>query len=282
MTLRHEVTFGMVAPMLAGSASAVAEECRELSPTMRDSQRSLYQHALIAEAAYGRQIAGGNASDPPAECYDSTTGITTDYDGLGISTAVVLLPNIVSTEWQGLVDELQLRRYYNPNNGVTYLGCAKEHDIDLAITWTDVLRSLGGDATARVVVLEVVLVVAAGILPDDEQLGVTRLFRPEPEPLTEWFAIQGTDLTQHQQLQSSVQDLLDGSCVFDFAAQVVNTLRRQAPSHLFSVVGHSLGGAAAQYIANKRAVEHKQLGELLRRSPRRAIPPRQRIPPRCR
>ena len=261
MPLRHEVAFGMAAAlMLAGSGSAVAQECRTLSPTMRDSQRSLYQHALIAEAAYGRQIAGGTASDPAAHCYDSTTGIRTAYDGLGIGTSVVLLPPIVSTQWQGLVNELQLRRYYNPQNGVTYLGCSEERDIDLAITWTDVLRFLGDDATARVVVLEVVLVIADAILPDAEQLGMTRLVRLEPAPPTEWFAIQGTDFTQHQQVESSVQDLLDGSCVFDVAAIVVGSLREQAPSHLFSVVGHSLGGAATQYIANDRAVRLQQFG----------------------
>lgn len=262
MALRHEVAFGMVAAlMLAGSGSAIAQECRSLSPTMRDSQHSLYQHALIAEAAYGRQIADGNASDPTAYCQDSTTGRRTDYDGLRISTAVVLLPSVVSTQWQGLVTELELRLYYNPRNGVTYLGCSQDRDIDLAITWTDVLRPLDGDGTARVVVFEVVLLAAATVLPDVEQLGVTRLVRFEPEPLTEWFAIQGTDFTQHPQLQSSVQDLLDGSCVFSVAALVVGSLREQAPSHVLSVVGHSLGGAAAQYVANERAVRRELIGE---------------------
>lgn len=80
---------------------------------------------------------------------------------------------------------------------------------------------------------KVMLIVADQLIPDKEMLGIV-------------------------ELQQAIAGLMENSCLFDFAYEVAerffvqNTVGEYGDFNYFSVVGHSLGGAVAQYIGRRR------------------------------
>ena len=80
------------------------------------------------------------------------------------------------------------------------------------------------------------------------------------------LAIPGTEIHRLAQWNSSLQQLLSTSCTFDFVADVAerffsdSCIVDELQTREHAVVGHSLGGAVAQYVGHS-----KTLGDIIKR-----------------
>ena len=261
MTIHRPMTY--IAPLLliAFVHPALAQECSSLSTQMSGTQQTLYEYALIAEAAYG--------PTPTNTCVQERTGRSI---GMPIAEKRPLLRREIHSRWIRLFDELwQSDRSARPDsigryvgdNGVTYVTCAYDHLVpQFALTWTEYWRTLGDDdAPSRIDVhVEIRPVIPHSMITREgqfqgEEIGIIRLTRDPsssngPEELV---AIQGTDFTRIPQIMASMRHLLSDSCVYEVAAIVVDVTRGSISNGQLSVVGHSLGGGAVQYIVQDHA-----------------------------
>ena len=116
---------------------------------------------------------------------------------------------------------------------------------------------------------KVILIVADQLLPDKEMLGIVELEQDDGEKV---FGIQGTQVDEKlrhivSQLETSIEGLMEDSCLFDFAYEVAerffvrSIVGEYGKFDYFSVVGHSLGGAVAQHIGR-----HKDFQTTIRRT----------------
>ena len=242
--------------IFASIQPVLAQDCSSLSTQTSRTQHTLYEYALIADAAHGHPSSNS--------CLVEATQRRLSMPRLH---RVPLLPEDIETRWKPqILERWRAEIFLQPSDigryigddGVTYITCAYD-DItpQLALTWTEFWRTRENeDAHSDIgVSLRVLAVISRTTLPPDEELGVIRLSRDppsssEPEKLV---AIRGTDFTKIPQIMASVHHLLSGSCVYELAALVVSEIGHEVSSGRFSVVGHSLGGGAAQYVVQDYA-----------------------------
>ena len=188
------------------------------------------------------------------------------------SSFVVRIVNNFKERWsiynaQGLYASKDKHGYYH-----YHISCVtKTPDVPrLAITIMQVVqwvnRLVEGDTVAVRVnhfFLDVGLIASDDFLrsiTDREGVEIRHLVRvwpdPDQDPKEEnLFLIRGTQLTIFQlvpQLRASINDMIDKSCAFSLAAEIARLKSEEYDFSDFSVVGHSLGGAVATYIANDR------------------------------
>ncbi len=230
---------------------ALAQPCDDLSPGMIHHQERLYEYALIAEAAYGKK--------PKNSCAVSSTG-----SRIGMPEVEVhrLLPREVDTKWKLLFYEHwpserlpkpdNMGRYLG-DNSVTYITCTYDYPMpQFALTWTEFQRAEEEKVILHIAIHPVIPIsmLAASIPLSKDEIGIVRLRRdPSSDGKSEELvAIQGTDFTRIPQIMTSMQHLLSKSCVYEMAAIVVAVVGGSKSASQISVVGHSLGGGAVQYI----------------------------------
>ena len=236
--------------LLARPASAL--QCAELTDHQRNLHTRLYQHSQFAEIAYG---------DTPSHIclnQDNTPLVdTSQYHSRLLEFADVegrWLPEFRERWRQGNLPTNVGQ--YDGDNGVTYLTCSYDNfDPQFALTWaTTTFDALGPDQTPVSVTLlnpSILVVASAGLIPQGEELGVVRLSRNPPATKSqpdELVGFQGTDIARFPQLVSSLNDLMSNSCVFEMAAIVSSVVSGEMCEGQYSVVGHSLGGAAVQHV----------------------------------
>ncbi len=240
----------LTAPLAADPAHS--QECSNLSEELIATHEALYEYALVAESAYGQSASNSCLLQTAQRRIQASP-----------HRKLALLLEDVEEIWKPQILERWSDRFiprpdnmgrYVDDDGVTYVTCDYDNiNPQLALTWTKLRRTQenGEDSSLVDVILDVVVVVLGNILPSGEELGLVRLTRDPPvgDAAEELVAIRGTDFTQVPQIMASVNDLLGTSCVFEVAATVVDYIGDGMPNGRISVVGHSLGGTAAQYIA---------------------------------
>ena len=221
------------------------------------TQKALYEYALIAGVVY--------ADHPTNNCFVEATQ---QHIEIPKHKLVPLLAEDVDYRWKPQILERwtsdhiprpdNLGRYIG-DDGVTYLTCTYDNVLpQIALTWKELWQTLDNNEDMPVPIglyLELLAVLPRAFLPPNEELGIIQLKRDpsssnEPEDLV---AIRGTDFTRIPQIMASLYHLLNGSCVYEMAAIVVSVVGSEPSTGHFSVVGHSLGGGAAQYIVHDHA-----------------------------
>lgn len=257
-TLRN-IAILVLLTVLFSVESANSQECSSLSEDLISTHRALYEYAQFAESAYGQtesnscflEVSGQRIGSPP---HRTLTLLPQDFDERWE-------PQILERWPDGSISQPESMSRYIGDDGVTYVTCDYDGSIGphLALTWTEFWRTQeNGEPLSFVdVIVEVVIVAARWILPSREELGLVRLRRDSlsESGAEELVAIRGTDFTRVPQIMASIGDLLSESCVFEVAAIVVDYIGDNLSDGRISVVGHSLGGAAAQYIV-KDHVQH--------------------------
>ena len=237
--------------LFAFARSAIAQQCSDLPLEMIYHQERLYEYALIAEAPYGKK--------PKSSCAVNSTG-----SRIGMPEVEVhhLLPKEVDSKWKPLFYEHwsngrlpkpdNVGRYLD-DNGVTYITCTYDYPMpQLALTWTELRQAKEEKVILQIAIQPIIPVsmLTASIPLSTEEIGIVRL-RRDPSSngkSEELVAIQGTDFTRIPQIMTSIQHLLAKSCVYEMAAIVVAVVGGSKSASQISVVGHSLGGGAVQYI----------------------------------
>ena len=97
-----------------------------------------------------------------------------------------------------------------------------------------------------------VAIVSSQVLTGDEELRVVEFQQDDWGNRT--FGIQGTDIFKIDQLNTSIQNLMGNSCIFNVAVEVAkrffNSCENNSEADNYTIVGHSLGGAVAQHVAH--------------------------------
>ena len=255
-TLRN-VAITIVLAALFPVEQANSHECKSLSDDLISAHRALYEYALFAESAYGQSES--------KSCFLEASGqqiISPPHRKL------TLLPQKFDERWKPQILERWSHRSisrpekigrYIGDDEVTYVTCDYDGTISpqLVLTWTEFRRTQeNGEPLPDVdVVFEISVMTPKNILPSREELGLVRLRRDRQSgnEAEEVAAIRGTDFTRIPLIMASINDLLSESCVFEVAAIVVDYIGGRMSNGRISVVGHSLGGAAAQYIVQDHA-----------------------------
>ena len=254
-------------------------QCAELNAQQRSTQCALYEYAQLAELAYG--------PGPANMCTLGDTGAQ-----VGIPDDQILrVPTVL--EWYGnllrdggdLADGYLADLYGHPldlyegSDGVTRLACAQEEDVRLSITFGEFLvRSVLYIAyDIRVIAPRDVL---SGNLEGLDVVDLTHIRANGESDGEQIKAIKGTAFNRIPEVMATVNQLLEpfGSCVFEVAAQhvafrvegienagdhgVYDSNGRWHKVDRVAVVGHSLGGTAAQYIGATAASSDEYAGRL--------------------
>ena len=253
MSFRRILLCAIAALGLPFQQSASALPCGNLSAAEKHLHTTHYQHSLFAEMAYG--------CPPSNTCVGKNDKLllkTPNYTSqpLNLSDANNRWLPEFSERWRRDQQPPSAPGQYVGDNGVTYLTCSYDNfDPQFALTWaTTTFDALGPDQTPVSVTLfnpSILVVASAGLIPQDEEMGVIRLSRAPPaeggQP-DELVGFQGTDITRIPQLMSSLNDLMSNSCVFEMAAIVSSVVSSGMCEGQYSVVGHSLGGVAVQHV----------------------------------
>lgn len=240
-------TARVVATLLAViciSGSAAAQTCQGSAGVDIDR---LYQYSQFAQVAYG---------ETPDNACQHTRLQRSAADALQETRVVPLTRDVAERLDLDLPGNPRIA-VYEGDDGVHYVTCRRDELVPvLAISWYLTFRPRV-EPVDLIVLLQVVRLVQnrGGALT--EELGLVRRDRggTAPERL---LAIRGTDPRRWPQLMATVMDLLDRSCVFEVAAEVVAREENRWTGRV-SVVGHSLGGSATQFVARHRSTKSAAL-----------------------
>ena len=244
---------------------ASAQPCDDLPDTIEETLQLLYRYASVSNIPYD-----GKTSYSVCTIRESGRQIIPSEDSIMIPSTK--RASCIAREYTTYVDD----------HGVTYLTCPSEaFDPQLALTWRERRKPAPSNEEEAFrekvdVLLDVVAIIPQsllGKLPKAEQLGFVELTRVPPlsgsNGIEKMMAIKGTKMpsllpklfpelrptggVSGEQIMASVNDLMGKSCVFPISAVVVSFYSHDPSISHLSVIGHSLGGAASQYVAKDHA-----------------------------
>lgn len=197
--------------------------------SMLQEHRLLYEHALIAGV-------------PSRQSSHSCRVTKSEVLSLDLSGFEEIGPSIVS------ILDFPEHPFYYDRDGVSYMACESNvpgyYALIRAVWW----RFSNGDNISLIVGLHIMV----GVGPElpDEELGF-ELHRgnrqgSEPEVL---LAVRGTDPRVPEQVYTNITAAKGESCAMSFMIDFVQRLSGRLDARVLTVVGHSLGGVATQYIA---------------------------------
>lgn len=273
MTACRCLVCGALLLLVVGVGHTVSHviQCEELTPEERSTQCALYEYAQIADLAYG--------SGPAMMCPLGDTGAQVGiHNDLILELPDVLIGYEMGCEWrQYPLFESDTIEFHKGDDNVTRLACKREEDVRLSITWREFLVR-----STLYIYFDIKFIAPVSVLlGNEEQIEVTPLRRIGPNKESDeeqLVAIKGTDFNKIPQVMASANNLLEpsGSCVFDVAAKYVayrteKILRDDEVLYAYggihrathvAVVGHSLGGTAAQYLGALAATSDEYLKTL--------------------
>lgn len=257
LTAFGAVFFALVA---VHPAMAQQQQCADLSTEMLETHRSLYEYALVAEYAYERNPPSHSCE---AENIQDSASLELSWDEFrnpfGEHWSGFEAWNSVFSEGRNL--DTNEYEWYIDENRIPYVVCRREGVTpfvpNLALTWVSRILAPGDEMQILDVFLDVVVVAPLAIASSwiEQGLGFLVLDRIDEQP-EQMVAFRGTDLARLMgipEVSTSLGDLLDRSCAFEIATRVVAEVGRRFGTSRLSVIGHSLGGAAAQYVARDQA-----------------------------
>lgn len=225
----------------------------------------MLEHAVLAEVAY--KAAGTYSSvDLNKYCPAGTPPRRVDITVLEVPKQIIDLAIAKLEE-----EETTVKFYTDSKSGERVIVCNPDEGVGqrLAIG----LRYVVGNG--RLSLIPRIVLAGTLILTGREELRVIELRQEgnrnqsQSDQGGKIFGVQGTDIFRHRQLGAAVRALKDGSRCFDFALEIsenffdscnpdfrallrydIATANDISVSH--TIVGHSLGGAVAQYVAQKR------------------------------
>ena len=168
---------------------------------------------------------------------------------------IVTVSNLPIAEYIRGLDRYDIEVLEDTSTGEEFIDCSSRMNLSLRITMA-INYVWGNDEISILPKINVVLTQAlANILTENEELRVVELQQEGSENSV--LGVQGTDFLRIGQINTSIQELIGNSCAFDIAVDVVNHFfdpcENDSNANVYSIVGHSLGGAVAQYVAHNLA-----------------------------
>ena len=255
-----------VAFAFGNAPSAFAESCDNLPSEVSTSAESLYGHALLLGEVFDKipandscAVNNGMTRSTPSISELDTTNYLKDY-----YSSQAKWSDYISEMWNTVADGTppDSTSIFESPDGTVYVTCNRDTpEFRLAISWDARLQRNDNVPQALYVSFRTAIILADRVLPDVEKLGL-ETFELESNSnggISQFTAIPGTDFFEFPTVRASINALIQESCVFQVAVIVVNSLvqsaysedrRYQALRNLI-VMGHSLGGTAAHYVASR-------------------------------
>ena len=258
-----------ICSLLMVTTAAAQQGCASLNGHEKLLLRQLYYYSLFAEAAYSERT----DSVPEWSCGAGTVAYNPPQGwNNGCSREGACGHFVRSHELEGLYERgdiaSDLRKkgwrinVYEPRDGgPAHILCGwQPPDAVIFFTWVE-QNPIGVDEASLLTRILVPVFRIYERIPEmlDEELEV-KIF----EKIDEFsdmdppygddaiIAIQGTDRGRLKQILTNLKDLgSNGSCAFEFMAQVVDYYQSDRNRGRFAVTGHSLGGSVAQYVAQQ-------------------------------
>ena len=224
----------------------------QVEPGARDQHERLFEHAVLAELVYGDQNQA--RLNFHAEC---PTGIA-QREEIATVTFKPVSRNIINkavSAIRRLEDQRRIEIYTDIHSDEDFIACTNAQTLTqrIAVAFRYVRRTDGLSLFIKFAILGV------ATSTGNEELRILELRRDGPSSQNGGetiLGVQGTDFTSMKQWNASIQNLIDTSCIFDFAVEVATHFFGPASVDRFgadryAIVGHSLGGAVAQHVAQQ-------------------------------
>ena len=264
------------------STTATAADCSDLSGHEKDRPRTLYYYALLAEAAdtgmlprWACMPSGGDARGAP-KIYKH--GVTNrDWNNFAdqplppcADETPPCIRRLTTAEfregmyqWHDIVAEFRnsgrhVGVYESRNGGPAYVVCDNRTLGVMLFMELSEFRVPVDDGDLRPWIVRPIMWMVENTLIDEAIETVTLRKNNHlsdnafPEQVT---AIRGTRPDRLPQWRATVRQLLGDSCIFRLMARVSGHFA-QENTWKYTVTGHSLGGAVAQYIAQHNAANN--------------------------
>lgn len=232
-------------PMFLFVAPAAAQNCPVSRPGV--DLELLYRYSQHAQAAYGETAANA--------CNADRLHNAAEIDLAGINTVPLSVNEYLSQNLDGGPDGGPVINVYKVAGSGEYTVTCRRDDRVPAVTLSILRHRLSREESPLIFIMRLSPVLQtdlAGVLTEELVLTSSNSSSGnQPERL---WAVRGTELTWPRILPNFL-NLLNGSCVFEIAAQVVIEDSWQGSK---SVVGHSLGGSVTQYVAQTYASQGSQ------------------------
>ena len=245
----------------------------------------MYTYSLLAEAAKTGEIPPwsckahwGNAIEPPqlgnGENWNNVARKALPVCSEGPPPCIQHLKMLeLEKKWEGgwrtvankFREEGQYVGAYEPDNGgPSYLVCESSGFDGMLFVGSSELRIWGDDGDLRNVWWLTVLFFKNTLNKEGLEtvtLQINKNFSDSklPDKVT---AIRGTKLNSMRQIIANFKGWFGTSCVFRLMASIVYNMVLNDEGRKYAVTGHSLGGAAAQYVA-KEVSKNEQKEEFL-------------------
>ena len=254
---------------LGATHTASAERCNMLSSSSQTSAVALYNHAKLLGQVFG--VAAEQNGCVAADSSSSSISPLVDPEYSRDLT-------LSGDAWNNMITELWDRYsslpapetdVYLDENGTVYVTCRQDSNPPrLALSWEESEHSNDGAPETLYVSLRTAIIMSDNFLStlsDYERIGLQTfvLETTSNGAKNRVTAIPGTDFSNIADLRSSLTSLVRESCVFPIADMVIDTIKYSADNRRFqaglgpleniTVMGHSLGGTAAHYVAERRA-----------------------------
>ena len=255
--------------VLGATQTVTAERCDTLSSSSQESALALYDHAKLLGHIFGVAFEQNGCV-----AADSSSSSIPPLLDLNLLQDLTLSHNA----WNNMIRELW-PRYSNAQipevevhldgNGTVYVTCRQDSNSPrLAISWEERLQTNDNVPETLYVTLKTAIIVSDDFLsslPNRERIGLQTfaLNTISNGATNQVTAIPGTDFFSVADLRSSLTALVGESCVFPIADMVIDEIEYTAhhgtshtglrPPRNLTVMGHSLGGTATHYVAERRA-----------------------------
>lgn len=218
---------------------------REGTPKKRSKHLELLKYAILADLAYTKRVTNQNVN--LREICPMGTGSHDSYD-VEIGRVPVEILNEASSRLKD-TGKYKKEKWKIESNGNS-VSCIKGETVmqRLTVAFRYVLSNDSLSLLAKVAIVGTMGFTA------EEQIDFVKFTK-------NIIGVKGTNPLKIEQWNTSIQNLIGKSCIFDFAVKVstlffgrrfAGEIRKYKNKNYYSIVGHSLGGAVAQYVAQKK------------------------------
>ena len=239
----------------ASAASATMHQCGH--PSHNDRLQELFAYTLFVEGAENGMLPAWSCMDDNGIPVLRPSGWDRESDGGRTVFQPLSREELGGLDWNGTARSfrdrgLHVGAYTREGSEQIYIVC-DDNPADVSNIDGARIRPLNFVLSLHAVDFAVGAITKEGLQPvtfrrDDALFGPDEDFYPDTVT-----AVPGTNFMRPPDMGTSVMDLHEGSCLFDFMVAMARNILARNNEH-YAFAGHSLGGSVAQYVSQQLAL----------------------------